>query len=218
MLTAVGDILREAYRRNFISVRDGNISLHRKSSKLLYITPAGFRKTIIHPELIIKRKWAMDEQGNKDRTLSMDAKDKPSGELEMHELLQRTATETRAVVHIHCTHVVAAILKGFELSQLVNRFPELGRYTKVAPNVQELAPISSELAKETYASMTNQLDRYLAGAQLDWHRKPMYDIVGQGGHGVTAIGSDPWTAYEACERLDHVCQIVLASGISPKDL
>ena len=56
MITAMGDVMREAYIRNWITTRDGNISLKRKNSNLLYITPSGVRKTIIHPESIVKMK------------------------------------------------------------------------------------------------------------------------------------------------------------------
>ena len=39
-----------------------------------------------------------------------------------------------------------------------------------------------------------------------------YDIVGIDGHGVVAIASTPWQAYEHIERLEHICKIVLVSG------
>ena len=29
---------------------------------------------------------------------------------------------------------------------------------------------------------------------------------------VVIIAKDAWTAFEHCERLEHICQIVLASG------
>jgi hypothetical protein len=29
------------------------------------------------------------------------------------------------------------------------------------------------------------------------------------------MASDPWSAYEHIERLDHICEIVLKSGVSP---
>ena len=54
MLTAMGDVMRQAYEKGWITTRDGNISLCRRNSKTLYITPSGWRKTIIHPEHIIK--------------------------------------------------------------------------------------------------------------------------------------------------------------------
>lgn len=217
MLTAIGDVMREAHRRGWISTRDGNISVYKKDSTILYITPSGVRKTIIHPETIIKRKW-VGEPGDYETTVPYKGESSPSGELLMHELLQRCAIKTQAVVHLHCTHVVAAMLAGFELSQLVSKFPELGRYTKVAPNVGFCPPVSKELAWATYASMTNQKDQYINLEPLNEYVGVHFDIVGQAGHGVTAVGPDPWTCFEHCERLNHIAEIVLLSGISPKDL
>ena len=44
-----------------------------------------------------------------------------------------------------------------------------------------------------------------------------FDIVGQKNHGVTAVGKNPWEAFEHIERVEHICQIVLASGVySPR--
>ena len=31
-------------------------------------------------------------------------------------------------------------------------------------------------------------------------------------HGVCAVGKHPWDAFEHIERLEHICQIALASG------
>ena len=42
-----------------------------------------------------------------------------------------------------------------------------------------------------------------------------YDIVGQSNHGVCAVALDPWAAYEHIKRLDHICKIVLKSGVRP---
>jgi len=47
-----------------------------------------------------------------------------------------------------------------------------------------------------------------------------FDIVGQADHGVCAVATDPWAAYEHIERLDHICEMVLKSGAtdtSPKN-
>ncbi|WP_310628202.1 class II aldolase/adducin family protein [Limnohabitans sp.] len=38
------------------------------------------------------------------------------------------------------------------------------------------------------------------------------DIIGLDQQGVVAVGCDPWSAYEHIERLEHICQMVLASG------
>ena len=47
--------------------------------------------------------------------------------------------------------------------------------------------------------------------------KVIYDIVGQKNHGVCAIGANPWDAYEHIERLEHICEIVLKSGVLPNE-
>jgi L-fuculose-phosphate aldolase len=101
----------------------------------------------------------------------------------MHFLLQKDAVETRAVVHAHPTHVVAAMLAGWELSELGSKFPELGRYTSVAPNVPELPAISKSLGDVTY--------EHLSGIGYFGYLKPpngvLHDIVGQDRHGVCAV-------------------------------
>jgi L-fuculose-phosphate aldolase len=90
---------------------------------------------------------------------------------------------------------------GIDLSTISKAFPELNRYTKVAPNVGDVAPISQELADQCH----NQL-------QLDNKGNIAYDIVGIKGHGVVAVDTSPWRAFEHIERLEHICQIVLASN------
>jgi len=206
MLTSMGDVMREAHRRGWITTRDGNISVRRQNS--FYITPSGGRKTIIHPEHILKAKintykeltWVRGHQNAK-----------PSGELEMHRLLQTTKdfNGCRSVVHLHPTYIIAAMHKGFDLQQLAAEFPEVSRYTRVGFNVRVLPVTSDILAKSTYEAMVADDWRTDEGTVL-------YDIVGQAGHGVCAIGKSPWDAFEHIERLEHICQIVLASGVSPK--
>jgi L-fuculose-phosphate aldolase len=62
-------------------------------------------------------------------------------------------------------------------------------------------PISQELANQC-----------LSNLELDAEGNISYDIVGIKGHGVVAIDTTPWRAYEHIERLEHICKIVLASG------
>lgn len=197
MLTSMGDLMREAHKRGWITTRDGNVSVRRKDS--FYITPSGGRKVIIHPEFIIKGK--MDGHIIKFKEVAS----KPSGELEMHRLLQTSICfqGCRSVVHLHPTYTIAAMHKGFNLQDLANEFPEVSRYTRVGPNVRILPVTSNILAVETYNAMTED-------------NELKFDIVGQAGHGVCAIGVSPWDAFEHIERLEHICQIVLASGVSPK--
>jgi len=53
MLTAIGDVMRRVYERGWITTRDGNISMGKREGKYLYITPSGWRKTIVHPEHVV---------------------------------------------------------------------------------------------------------------------------------------------------------------------
>lgn len=192
--------MRRCHERGWITTRDGNCSLRRKNSKRLYITPSGWRKTIIHPEHMVKL------QLGPDRTLIVPEGANPSGELHMHYLLQVDAPKVRAVLHAHPTHTVAAMYRGFDLPALSSQFPEIFRYTRVGPSVDAIPAVTRELGEATAAALG------LEGGRLD------FDIVGQHNHGVTAVASDPWTAYEHVERLEHIAQVVLASGVTPEEV
>jgi L-fuculose-phosphate aldolase len=105
-------------------------------------------------------------------------------------------------MHFHPTYTVAAMHRGIELSDLVAQFPELGRYTSVAPTVPDVPPISQELADRCHENL---------GLTADGMTR--YDIVGIRGHGVVAIDTSPWRAFEHIERLEHISHIVLSSGL-----
>lgn len=201
MITAIGDVMRRAYDKGWITTRDGNISLKRRGSDIMYITPSGWRKTIIHPEHMIKVKFTpagFDLMGEKST---------PSGELSMHGQLQRFRKRTTAIVHLHPTNIIAAMFAGWDLQKLASEFPEVSRYTRVGPNVPVLPVTSHELACSTHAAFTNMKE---TGTNI-----LKFDIVGQANHGVCSVGSNPWDAYEHIERLEHICEIVLKSGVTP---
>lgn len=129
---------------------------------------------------------------------------KPSGEIPLHFGLQcnmgQHSNDVRVVMHLHPTYCVAAMHAGIDLSTVVNDFPELSRYTRVAPNVPDVPPISQDLADSCFEKL-----------KLDHYGNIGYDIVGIKGHGVVAIDSSPWRAFEHIERLEHICKIVLSS-------
>ena len=194
MITAIGDVMREAYKRNWITTRDGNCSLKRRLYDTLYITPSGVRKNTIIPETIVRMPMV-------EGKLIMENEALASGELEMHWLLQRSHTQTRCVLHLHPTYTIAAMMAGHDLQDLSQEFPEVSRYTRVGANVGILPPISIRLASATYEQL-----------KLDEKGNNYYDIVGQDRHGVCAIGKNPWDAFEHIERLEHICKMALASG------
>lgn len=204
MLETICDILVDAYKRNWITSRDGNVSIRHHDRDHFYVTPSGVRKQTLQPDQFKKIKlldhsWEEMEYSDISRNL------KPSGEIPLHYGLQRKmgqhANEVRVVVHIHPTYCIAAMHAGINLNTISESFPELNRYTRVAPNVGDVKPISQELADRCHANLKLDEDGFIE-----------YDIVGIKGHGVVAIDVTPWQAYEHIERLEHICKIVLASG------
>lgn len=214
MLETICETLVEAYRRNWITSRDGNVSIRHHDRDHFYITPSGVRKQTLQPDQFKKIQIVQGYYGQPPQLeyswqqaeyTDISANLRPSGEIPLHFGLQREmgqhSNDVRVVVHLHPTYCVAAMHAGIDLSTIVNDFPELSRYTKVAPNVPDVAPISQELA-----------DRCHENLKLDSQGNIAYDIVGIKGHGVVAIDTSPWRAFEHIERLEHICKIVLASG------
>ncbi len=214
MLETICDIMVDAYKRNWITSRDGNVSIRHHDRDHFYITPSGVRKQTLQPDQFKKIKLIeqistvppfLTKSWQEEFYTDISANLKPSGEIPLHFGLQKEMgqhkNDVRVVVHVHPTYCVAAMHAGIDLSTITNDFPELSRYTKVAPNVPDVPPISQELA-----------DRCHQNLQLDKDGNIAYDIVGIKGHGVVAIDTSPWRAYEHIERLEHICKIVLASG------
>jgi ribulose-5-phosphate 4-epimerase/fuculose-1-phosphate aldolase len=197
MITAIGDVMRECYKRGWITTRDGNCSVRKSGSDKIYITPSAVRKNLIYPEFI--QSLSILEDG----TLATPKAENPSGELEMHWQLLKDAPKTRCVLHVHSTNIVAAMYAGWDLKSMSDQFPEIYRYTCVGPNVPVLPAVSQALADSTSQALG------LCDGKLE------YDVVGQGNHGVCAVGKNPWHAFEHIERLEHICQIVLNSGVRP---
>lgn len=216
MLETICETMVDAYKRNWITSRDGNVSIRHHDRDHFYITPSGVRKQTMQPDQF--KKISIERTINsghgtgifnyswRDLPYTDISKNlTPSGEIPLHFGLQREmgqhAGDVRVVMHFHPTYCVAAMHAGIELADITHDFPELSRYTRVAKNVPDVPPISQELADKCHHNL-----------ELDNGGKIAYDIVGIKGHGVVAIDTSPWRAYEHIERLEHICKIVLASG------
>lgn len=202
MLETCSDLMRRAYDYNWITVRDGNISTRFHDRDHFWITPSGIRKPDLQPNL-----WKKIDARSGETLPYTDISDnlKPSGELPLHFGLQRTlpaGLESRVVVHLHPTYIVAAMHRGIALDVLVNDFPELGRYSSVAPSTPDVPPTSTELGDACHERLGLRSDGTMT-----------HDIIGIKGHGVVAIDETPWRAFEHIERLEHICKIVLVSGV-----
>lgn len=221
MLREICDVFKEAYRRGWITTRDGNASYRRPEQDWFYVTPSGVRKNEMVPDMCIK--LDIDDKGwSRDRWLAADdglLKQqlnrglKPTGELPMHWYLQRDLTQTkhpRVVLHLHPTHVIAATRYlmehpaiygggGNDLMALCEEYPEIFRYTRVGRTVEYVEPISQALADAVEKVM------------LDGGNRLKCDVVAMDRHGAVSVGSDPWEAFEHIERLSHICEIFLLS-------
>ncbi len=85
----------------------------------------------------------------------------------MHRNLQRDTRKTRTGVHVHATHLIAAINAGVALQVISAEFHEIARYTRVGPTVPTLPSLSRELADVTAECLGPRKDGTLA-----------FDIVG----------------------------------------
>jgi ribulose-5-phosphate 4-epimerase/fuculose-1-phosphate aldolase len=203
MLETICDVMLDAYKRNWITSRDGNVSIRHHDRDHFYITPSGVRKQTLQPDQF--KKIGIDGKDWIDMPYTdISANLKPSGEIPLHfglqKMLGQHKNDVRVVMHFHPTYCVAAMHAGIELGDIAKDFPELSRYTQVAPNVPDVPPISQELADQCHKNL-----------QLDDQGIVKFDIVGIKGHGVVSIDTSPWRAFEHIERLEHICQIVLAS-------
>jgi len=196
MLETICDIFKEAYNRNWITARDGNASIRWQDRDHFYVTPSGVRKQTLQPEMFKK----CSIYGNILPYTAISSNLVPSGEFPMHwQLQQNIDTEVRVVLHLHPTYTVAALYKGINLQKLLDEFPELSRYTSVAPSVPLIPPITQELADHCVKNLGLAINGSIG-----------YNIVGMDRHGVVAVDTSPWRAFEHIERLEHICKIVLA--------
>jgi ribulose-5-phosphate 4-epimerase/fuculose-1-phosphate aldolase len=194
-------VLKTAYDRKWISSRDGNASTKTRYSIYMYITPSGVRKQFLSNEMLIEIDTDFPDAS------VLNSKVKPSGELPLHVLLQKRISEaSRVVLHLHPTYIVAAMYAGIDLQKLTLEFPEIHRYTRVGPTVEILPPVSEELAIASAKALG--LDKNTGELK--------YDIIGLDRHGIIAVGIDAWDAFDHVERLEHICQVVLAAGYCPK--
>ena len=210
MLETCCDLMVEAYERGMMTSRDGNVSLRYADQKYWYLSPTNVRKHTLQPDQFKKLSLELGENQTPVTLPYTDisAQLRPSGEYPVHYLLQKNIPngwDTRVVMHVHSTYTVAAMHAGIRLEHLRDQFPEIARYSRVAPSTPDVPPISWELAQDCADAL-----------KLDPHTgETKFDIVGVKGHGVFAVDKTPWRAYEHIERLDHIAKIVLASkGIS----
>jgi L-fuculose-phosphate aldolase len=100
MLETICDIMVDAYKRNWITSRDGNVSIRHHDRDHFYITPSGVRKQTLQPDQF--KKISIDrtiQSGSGTASFNYNWRDlpytdisanlKPSGEIPLLFGLQR---------------------------------------------------------------------------------------------------------------------------------
>ena len=99
-LTNICELLKDAYSRNWITSRDGNISWHPEGASYFYITPSGVRKQDMTPELF--KKIDITTLAELDDNLDLRA----SGEIHLHHRLikqtQQRTMRSSFTPYLHC--------------------------------------------------------------------------------------------------------------------
>lgn len=196
MIKDIISVLKECYKRNWITSRDGNISYKTSGSSNFFITPSGLRKQDLKESDFIKIK-VNDEGWSQVDNFNL----KPSGEIELHYEILKSVNKDLCVVHLHPTYTLSAMYSGINLSTLSLDFPELSRYTKVAKNTENVPPLSKNLALQCRSNLLfdNKLNEF------------KNNIVGIPNHGIVSIGENVYEALEHVERLEHIASIILLS-------
>ena len=107
-LQDICNVLKMAYERSWITSLDGNASYRQKGGDMLYVTPSGVRKYNISPEDMVIYEIDDYDLLRVDNNLHL----KPTGEFALHVLFQKIIPDDRVVLHLHPTHIIAAMHAG----------------------------------------------------------------------------------------------------------
>lgn len=58
MLETICEVITDAYKRNWITSRDGNASIRHQDRDHFYVTPTGTRKQTLQPDQF--KRWVLD--------------------------------------------------------------------------------------------------------------------------------------------------------------
>jgi L-fuculose-phosphate aldolase len=184
--SAICEIGRLCYQRNFIVGADGNIS-GRLADGTILITPAGAMKGFLAPEQIAH----VDMQGK-----PVDFGPKASTEVGIHLVCYRERSDVRAVLHCHPPHAVALTLAGIDMQIPV--IPEIIVTIGGIPTAPFGTPGTDELPASIQAIVRCS------------------DTVVMQNHGSVTIGPNLLDAYKKLDMLEHTAKILwIAHCVGP---
>ena len=184
------DTMKSLYKKQYISIRDGNVSFKPKNENFFLISAGSVKKNEINVEQILKVYF--DEH-----TIYYDKSKKyqPSREIHMHSLLQTHKDyfdKDTFVIHAHPPNIISyiGIDKSRELNTIKDVFPEIN-VGDIGNNVGYFEAGSMDLAKNCFDKLIHN------------------DIVGMERHGSLSIGNDIEKLFEDIETLEYYINIYL---------
>ena len=194
------------YENGYITVRDGNACIREGDNFL--VTASGIPKHELGVQTFVM--------------VNIDGKvvespvegNKPSIETMAH-IDAMNFSGKNASVHVHSPNTVSLFMMAQEshrvtFPQYLNtQWPELFRYTKVAPIVPYLTPGSQAL----HTAITESL---LDGTAVKGDTLYPPDIIVMQRHGVLAVGDSLEHCREHIQRLEHVSSILLKTLTASK--
>ncbi len=204
ILEQICQVFDIAYRKGWTtSCWDGNASVSFAGEDFFYISTSGIPKHSFRPEHFLRVK-ILDDHWQRLSTHPCTDALSPTGEIPVHWPMHRHSHSfqtDRVILHLHPTHVIAALHAGHDLNEISARFPNLKRKCRIAPDIENLPESADLMAEKTFQHLG-----------LDSQGCIQHDIVAIGGHGVVSVASDPFTALSYVERVNHIAEVVLLSG------
>ena len=192
----LAETMKNLYNKNYLTVRDGNISFKPKNSDYFYITAGSVKKNEMNEEQILKIK--MTSKQDLIYCYKNNLNYKPSREINIHSFLQmdeKYYNKDTFVVHVHPPNILSyiGVNNCIELDTIQDKFPEINA-GKIGRNVKFFEAGTIELADNCYKNLLNN------------------DIIGMERHGTLSIGEDMDKIIENIDTLEFYTNIVLKSN------
>jgi L-fuculose-phosphate aldolase len=165
------------YKNNFLSAKDGNISVRTRNSYIL-TTATGVCKGKLSEKDLIK----VDLNGRK-----ISGKGAASSEFKMHKYIYKKRKDINAVIHTHPVFATAFAAAGIALDKPV--YPEVYIFFRKIPLAKYATPSTDEVPAS--------IEKYVKD----------YDAILLANHGLVTYGKTLEDAYFKTEKVEHIAEI-----------
>ena len=182
------------YKKNYITMRDGNISFKPKNKDFFYLTAGSVKKNELQSNQIIK----INFDKNKNINYNLNDKYLPSREINIHSFIQMDEyykNQDIYVVHAHPPNIISymGINQFRELNTIKEIFPELN-VNNIGKNVKYFEPGTLNLANSCYENLIKK------------------NIIGMEKHGTLSVNTNIDLIMEELDTLESYIKIVLNSS------